>query len=34
MSNNENIENFLFDEENRYTQADDLWDDYLAEVKL
>ncbi len=31
MSNRETIDNFLFDEENRYTQADDLWDDYFAE---
>lgn len=31
MNNNETINNYLFDEENRYTQADDLWDDYFAE---
>lgn len=31
MMNNESIDNFLFDEENRYTQADDLWSGYLAE---
>lgn len=31
MYNNETIDNYLFDEENRYTQADDLWDGYFAE---
>ncbi len=31
MNNNETIDNYLFDEENRYTQADDLWDGYFAE---
>lgn len=31
MSNNETIDNFLYDEENEYTQANDLWDDFFAE---
>lgn len=31
MNTIENIDNFLFDEENRYTQADDLWDNYFAD---
>ncbi len=31
MSHQETIDNFLFDEENAYTQADDLWDDFFVE---
>lgn len=31
MSSNETIDNYLFDEENRYTQANDLWDGFFAE---
>jgi len=31
MSNNETIDNFLFDEENELTQAHDLWDEFFAE---
>ena len=31
MSWNETIDNYLYDEENEYTQADDLWDDFLVE---
>ena len=31
MSWNETIDNYLYDEENEYTQADDLWDDFFVE---
>ena len=31
MSYNETIDNFLYDEENEYTQADDLWEDFFME---
>lgn len=31
MSYNETIDNYLYDEENQYTQADDLWDGYFAQ---
>lgn len=31
MNNNETIDNFLYDEENEYTQANDLWDGFFAE---
>ena len=31
MSHNESIDNYLYDEENEYTQANDLWDDFFAE---
>ena len=31
MSWNETIDNYLYDEENEYTQADDLWDDFCVE---
>lgn len=30
MNNNETLDSYLFDEENIHTQADDLWDDYMA----
>lgn len=33
MNNYNTIDNYLFDEENRYTQAEDLWDGYFAEHK-
>ena len=29
MSYNETIDNYLYDEENEYTQADDLWEDFF-----
>ena len=31
MSYNETIDNYLYDEENEYTQADDLWEDFFME---
>ena len=31
MSNNETIDNYLYDEENEYTQANDLWEDFFME---
>lgn len=31
MNNNETIDNFLYDEENPYTQANDLWDGFFAQ---
>ena len=31
MSWNETIDNYLYDEENEDTQADDLWDDFFVE---
>lgn len=31
MSNSKTIDNFLYDEENEYTQANDLWDGFFAE---
>lgn len=31
MSRNETIDNYFYDEENEYTQADDLWDDFFVE---
>ena len=31
MSWNETIDNYLYDEENEYTQADELWDDFFVE---
>lgn len=31
MNNYNTIDNYLFDEENRYTQANDLWDGFFAE---
>ena len=31
MSWNETIDNYLYDEESEYTQADDLWDDFFVE---
>lgn len=33
MSYNETIDNYLYDEENQYTQADDLWDGSLRSIK-
>lgn len=33
MSWNETIDNYLYDEENEYTQADDLWDDFFVEKR-
>ena len=33
MSNNETIDNYLYDEENEYTQANDLWEDFFIEKK-
>ena len=29
MSYNETINNYLYDEENEYTQANDLWEDFF-----
>lgn len=29
--NKETIDNFLYDEENEYTQTNDLWDDFFSE---
>ena len=31
MSYNETIDNYLYDEENEYTQVDDLWEDFFME---
>ena len=31
MSYNETIDNYLYDEENEYTQAKDLWEDFFME---
>ena len=31
MSYNETIDNYLYDEENEYTQANDLWEDFFVE---
>ena len=31
MSYNETIDNYLYDEENEYTQANDLWEDFFME---
>jgi len=31
MSQHESIDNFLYDEENEYTQSNDLWDDFFGE---
>ena len=31
MSYNETIDNYLYDEENEYTQANDLWEDFFRE---
>ena len=31
MSYNKTIDNYLYDEENEYTQADDLWEDFFME---
>jgi hypothetical protein len=31
MSYNETINNYLYDEENEYTQANDLWEDFFME---
>lgn len=31
MSYNETIDNYLYDEENEYTQANDLWEDFYME---
>ena len=31
MSYNETIDNYLYDEENEYTQVDDLWEDCFME---
>ena len=33
MSYNETIDNYLYDEENEYTQANDLWEDCFIEKK-
>ena len=33
MSYNETIDNYLYDEENEYTQANDLWEDFFMEKK-
>ena len=33
MSYNETIDNYLYDEENEYTQANDLWEDFFIEKK-
>ena len=33
MSYNETIDNYLYDEENEYTQANDLWEDCFMEKK-
>ena len=33
MSYNETIDNYLYDEENEYTQANDLWEDFFVEKK-
>ena len=33
MSYNETIDNYLYDEENEYTQANDLWEDFFMERK-
>ena len=31
MSYNETIDNYLYDEENEYTQANDLWEDFFMD---
>ena len=31
MSYNETLDNYLYDEENEYTQANDLWEDFFVE---
>ena len=33
MSYHETIDNYLYDEENEYTQANDLWEDFFMEKK-
>ena len=33
MSYYETIDNYLYDEENEYTQANDLWEDFFIEKK-
>ena len=33
MSYHETIDNYLYDEENEYTQANDLWEDFFVEKK-
>ena len=34
MSYNETIDNYLYDEENEYTQTNDLWEDFFMEKQV